>query len=436
MKTSVVFVILSVYSTAATVVFSPPGPSSSVLSPPRPTLPILSPPGPTSSVLSPPSSVRLSSFNMDMVLRWDPPVGAAGELNYTAQYRTVLGREQLWISACLSTSLTECVLSSPNASISSFGTYQGRVQSQRGDEVSEWTKSDNLTPDRDTIIGSPGLSLLANGRTMEVSISDPNFTMSSFRAVYGSPIYSIAYWKDGHKDDAKNKTGINQNPVVLDNLEPRTRYCVTVQIHPDMDRDPSRLSRTVCESTADGRESPWVEAVVLFVVIIIAMALVVLTIVYRKRIKKYLCPQISLSWNFEPLQDSTKSAIYRAMQETLTQKEVCHPVVVIAHYTAEDKEEEQPIQAGKSEEEKPLKAERTEEEHLLQAVKSAEECPLQAVEIVEEGPLQAEETEKEKPLKAERTEEEHLLKAVESEKRPFQAVETEECPLQAVETEE
>ncbi|XP_041662418.1 interleukin-10 receptor subunit beta-like isoform X2 [Cheilinus undulatus] len=405
MKTSVVFVILSVYSTAATVVFSPPGPSSSVLSPPRPTLPILSPPGPTSSVLSPPSSVRLSSFNMDMVLRWDPPVGAAGELNYTAQY-------------------------------SSFGTYQGRVQSQRGDEVSEWTKSDNLTPDRDTIIGSPGLSLLANGRTMEVSISDPNFTMSSFRAVYGSPIYSIAYWKDGHKDDAKNKTGINQNPVVLDNLEPRTRYCVTVQIHPDMDRDPSRLSRTVCESTADGRESPWVEAVVLFVVIIIAMALVVLTIVYRKRIKKYLCPQISLSWNFEPLQDSTKSAIYRAMQETLTQKEVCHPVVVIAHYTAEDKEEEQPIQAGKSEEEKPLKAERTEEEHLLQAVKSAEECPLQAVEIVEEGPLQAEETEKEKPLKAERTEEEHLLKAVESEKRPFQAVETEECPLQAVETEE
>lgn len=41
----------------------------------------------TSPKLGSPSNVSLSSYNMDLVLRWDPPEGGASGLVYTAEYR-------------------------------------------------------------------------------------------------------------------------------------------------------------------------------------------------------------------------------------------------------------------------------------------------------------------------------------------------------------
>lgn len=39
-----------------------------------------------SAVLSSPTNIRLTSYNMNLVLRWDPPEGAARVLVYTAEY--------------------------------------------------------------------------------------------------------------------------------------------------------------------------------------------------------------------------------------------------------------------------------------------------------------------------------------------------------------
>uniref|UniRef100_A0A3B4F6P1 Fibronectin type-III domain-containing protein n=1 Tax=Pundamilia nyererei TaxID=303518 RepID=A0A3B4F6P1_9CICH len=36
--------------------------------------------------LSAPTHVRLTSYNMDLVLRWDPPEGTTDVLTYTAEY--------------------------------------------------------------------------------------------------------------------------------------------------------------------------------------------------------------------------------------------------------------------------------------------------------------------------------------------------------------
>lgn len=37
--------------------------------------------------LGTPTNVRLTSYNMDLVLRWDPPVEGASGLVYTAEYK-------------------------------------------------------------------------------------------------------------------------------------------------------------------------------------------------------------------------------------------------------------------------------------------------------------------------------------------------------------
>ncbi|XP_020487586.2 cytokine receptor family member b4 [Labrus bergylta] len=393
-----------------------------------------------SGLVSRPSRVRLTSFNMDLVLRWDPPAGEEGDLRYTAQYRAVsTHREFEWIAVCVNVSRCECDLSHLH---SVFGTYEGRVRTQSGEESSEWVKSDNLTLDRDTIIGSPGVSLLSHGQYIEVSVTDPEFSNSALRTVYSSPTYNITYWRDGHKDQAKSITNIQQNPAVLDELDARTMYCVQVQIHTQTNLNPSQSSSTVCESTTNREEAPWAVAVAIFVVMAIAMAVVVLAVVYRKRISHFLCPKVPLPQDFVDHLAPLNSHMYRAMRDSKTPEEICHPVCVIEYDRT--KEEEPPLQADRSEaEEGPLQADKPEKDGRPLQADRTEERPLQA-DRTEERPLQVDRTE-ERPLQADRTEdhslqadrtEDHSLQADRTEEHPLQADRTEERPLQADRTEE
>ncbi|XP_034549890.1 interleukin-10 receptor subunit beta-like [Notolabrus celidotus] len=349
------------------------------------------------SGLRPPSPVQLTSFNMDLVLRWDPPEGEAGDLRYTAQYSTVLlaHRALGWRPVCVNTSLHECDLSHPKTPITVFGTYVGRVRTERGEERSDWGESANLTLDKHTIIGPPSVSLLSHRGNLDVSITDPHFSISSLRTVYNSPTYNITYWRDGQPEKAVSIPNIQQNLVVLDKLDPWTKYCVQVQIHVEMNVNPSRASRIVCETTANREEAPWVVAVVIFVFMAMVMTLIVLSVVYRKRISHFLCPKVSLPLHFEHLRAPLDSSMYLVMDDSQIPKEVCHPVTVVTHGTAE---EERLLQADRTEaeEERHMQADRTEadvchpvtvmthgtaeEEHPLQAdrTEAEEECPLNA----------------------------------------------------------
>ncbi|CAJ1078863.1 interleukin-10 receptor subunit beta-like [Xyrichtys novacula] len=287
-----------------------------------------------SSGLLPPSSVRLTSYNMDLVLRWDPPPEAEGDLLYTAQYKSA---HKDWVSVCLNSSLHQCDLSHLKTSIFVFGTYTGRVRTERGEERSEWRESNILTLDKHTIIGPPSVSVLAQGKNIEVSITDPKFAISSLRDVYGTPTYYITYWREGQPEKAINITQIQHNPVVLDKLLPRTKYCVQVEIHTELNPKPSEASRIVCESTGNREAATWVIAVVIFVIMAVVMALVLLTVIYRKRISHFLCPKVTLPLHFEPLKVPLNPLLYQATDNTYTPEEVCHPVSIIPHQGCTDK---------------------------------------------------------------------------------------------------
>ena len=46
-------------------------------------------------------------------------------------------------------------------------------------------------------------------------------------------------------------------------------------------------------------EAPWVSAVVMFVVLMLAVALVVVTVLHRKKISHFLCPKDALPQHFK-----------------------------------------------------------------------------------------------------------------------------------------
>ncbi|XP_044073819.1 interleukin-10 receptor subunit beta-like isoform X2 [Siniperca chuatsi] len=285
--------------------------------------------GPTvvSGALNRPTNVRLTSYNMNLVLRWDSPAGAASSLVYTTGSSVTAYRV-----GCVNISRLECDFTRLNISISEYGKYTGRVRAQLGAESSAWVESNQITLDKDTIIGSPNVSLFTNGATIDVSIKDPVFKISALRNVYNYATYNITYWKDGQKEKARSISNIQQNRVVLNDLDLWTKYCVQVQINTERNPNPSKPSRAVCESTTNEKGAPWVAAVVTFVIMAMAVALVVVAVVYRKCISHFLCPKDSLPQHFkEYLLAPPSSPMYLAMRNSHPPEEIYHQVSIIAH---------------------------------------------------------------------------------------------------------
>uniref|UniRef100_A0A672HVM4 Fibronectin type-III domain-containing protein n=1 Tax=Salarias fasciatus TaxID=181472 RepID=A0A672HVM4_SALFA len=231
------------------------------------------------TTLGSPNNVRLSSYNMNLVLRWDRPEGEASDLLYTAEYK------RRRFNSCDFTPLH----------LSVYGRYMGRVQAVRGAESSAWVESSPLTLDRDTVIGPPSVSLVSNGATVEVSIKDPMFQISDLRNVYGEPDYNVTHWKSSRNETVAENEHRQQTRLVLDDLDAWSRYCVQVQLKTGIDSRTSLPSNVTCQSTAGaGHGAPWLAAVLVLVGVSLAVALVVVVVRKRKSISRFLFPKDTL----------------------------------------------------------------------------------------------------------------------------------------------
>ncbi|XP_029979920.1 interleukin-10 receptor subunit beta-like [Sphaeramia orbicularis] len=250
-----------------------------------------------SEVLGSPRNVSLTSYNMNLVLRWEPPEGITDNVIYTTQLKPSGGQIK---EACVNVSTLQCDITNLGITIFQFARYTGAVRAVSGSRSSNWVYSNNLTMDEHTIIGPPAVSLVSSGVDIEVSITDPVFSISELRRVYSTITYSIIYWKEGQKEQAKNISKIQQNRVSLSGLDPTTKYCVQVRVDvdPGRNRSPGQLSDPVCESTTNEGAAPWVEGVVVFVTMAATVAMVVLGVVYHKRIKHFFCPKDRLPAHF------------------------------------------------------------------------------------------------------------------------------------------
>lgn len=285
-------------------------------------------PSVVSGVLSTPTNVRLTSNNMNLMLTWDSTDRPASSQVYTTQFKSSVSDYKV---GCVNISNLECDLSQLNVSIFEYGKYTGRVRSQSGTESSTWEESNQITLDKDTIIGSPIVSLSSNGAAIEVTIKDPVFTISALRKVYHSVNYNITYWEDGWREKARSNSNIQQNRLVLNDLDPWTKYCVQVQIITERNPNLSKPSAAVCESTTTEEEVPWVAAVGTFCIVAMAVALVVVAVVYRKHMSHFLCPKDALPQHLkEYLLAPPISSMYLAMRNSHPPDEIYHQVSIIA----------------------------------------------------------------------------------------------------------
>ncbi|GAA6219750.1 interleukin-10 receptor subunit beta-like [Lates japonicus] len=300
-----------------------------------------------SGILSSPTNVRLTSYNMNLVLTWNPPKGAASGLVYTTEYNTSVIPYRV---GCVNISTLDCDFTRLNTSmrptITEYGKYFGRVRAQLGSESSAWVESNTITMDKDTIIGSPNVSLFSNGATIEVSIKDPVFAVSTLRNVYSFATYNITYWKNSQREKTRHISNIQQNRVVLNDLDPWTKYCIQVQINTERNPNPSKLSGIVCESTTNEEAAPWVAAIMTFVFMAMAVALVVVAVVYREGISNFLYPKDALPQHFkEYLLAPPNSTIYMDMRNSHPPEEIYHQISIIADDRSV--EEEVPLEVAR-----------------------------------------------------------------------------------------
>ncbi|KAM9344466.1 interleukin-10 receptor subunit beta-like isoform 2-T2 [Pholidichthys leucotaenia] len=297
------------------------------------------------AMLAPPTNVHLSSYNLDLVLRWGPANGTDDDITYTAEYRSVFHDSfsrsfSNYTRVCENSASLLCDFS---RFITVFGTYQGRVKAQRGDQTSVWVESNSLTPDKHATIGPPSVSLTSTGTSLEVLITEPRFTNSHLRDVYGSFTYNISYWKSGEEEQVKHLLSEQQNRPVLQDLDPETEYCVRVwvQVQTDRGHNPTESSEPVCRRTLRGEEPPWVIAVVMVVVAAAVVTMVILVVVYWRPVYHFLFPRVALPDEFKEFLSGSSGCV---ASEPV--REVCDQVSVVAGVHTEEEQEQCPLEAN------------------------------------------------------------------------------------------
>ncbi|CAL9685176.1 unnamed protein product [Knipowitschia caucasica] len=250
-----------------------------------------------SALLPPPQNVRLCSHNMDLWLRWNPPLKEnQEEVLYSTQLKKLYLGDSGDFSACVNISELACELSDPGLGLDllEFGQYRASVQAQCGQERSVWVDSQVLTMDRDTVIGPPAVTLTPQGAGLEVSLTEPLLLLSTMTRVYGSTgvRYNVSFWPRGLQQEVSQVLD-QQSRLVLPDLLPWTEYCVQVAVHLDPEKNDKtpETSAVQCERTAADPSSPWVTVALSVGGVAVAVALLAIAVGYRRQICHFLCPQ-------------------------------------------------------------------------------------------------------------------------------------------------
>lgn len=283
------------------------------------------------SQLPAPQNVQLTSYNLDLYLRWSPPKNETSDVLYSTQLWATFQSEPRPRAACVNTTALHCELTDPSLglNIMEFGQYQASVRAQCGAELSEWVDSQAITMDRDTVIGPPDVSLVSNGADLEVIVRDPKFHISTMAHVFGRRQYNISYWPHGHQNRVAHEL-VQQNRAPLSNLEPWTEYCVQVSVlvNPVRNQNPAEASEPVCASTKDKPSAPWLAPVLTFFALALAVVLVVVAVVYHQRMCHFVCPRDPLP---QHLPECPQSLSYLKPEV-----EVYHPLCVMPGQCTEE----------------------------------------------------------------------------------------------------
>ncbi|XP_023992382.1 interleukin-10 receptor subunit beta [Salvelinus sp. IW2-2015] len=283
-----------------------------------------------------PSNIRITSINMELVLEWDPPQNHTGNLTYRSEYKWSSIRSSYQV-VCWDTTALCCDFTSH---LNKFGVYTFQVRAEGEGEASHWVETKEFVMDEHTTLGPPSVTLVSSGANIEVSIEDPVLRISEFKEIYNHATFNITYWKEGQEERAKLMNGIQLHKVVLE-LEQWTRYCFQVWVVTQRFFKQSQPSNVTCESTAKGKDRPWVMALVIFVVMAVSMPLVVLAFWHCYKVVNFLRPKVKLPGHFTVVHDyllDPQCSSILALQSSPQPDEVYHEVSIMPGGTETERE--------------------------------------------------------------------------------------------------
>ncbi|MEE6467985.1 hypothetical protein FKM82_008129 [Ascaphus truei] len=258
------------------------------------------PPG-SHSVLPAPTNVKIHSYNLKQVLKWDPV--KVENVTYNVTYR--VGYNAFYDndihSVCENITETQCDFPEE---IKVFWRVRLRVRAELGELKSNWAETPIFQATRNTTIG-PVKSL-----TLTSSKEDHNSLYVSFLPPFSSIPqqldlrYNLSYWKasSGLKKPLEET---QKTSIKLTGLEAGTRYCVQVNsFTPNLD---GQISGAVCETTtAAVLTTAGYIALFVSVITVFIAALVCLFLIhkYSPVIKRWLNPPCRIPLHIEQyLQD-------------------------------------------------------------------------------------------------------------------------------------
>ncbi|XP_076854524.1 interleukin-10 receptor subunit beta-like [Brachyhypopomus gauderio] len=275
--------------------------------------------------LPPPENVTIKSYNLGLVLEWDPPRSSTGrDFKYSAEYKGWNEFE----AECNNTSALNCDFTN---NITPFGTYTFRVRTELEEESSVWVETEAIALDKITVIGRPDVRLLSRRGEIEVDITDPVLRKSDINNVFSMVSYDIHYWTS---IESKRVLRREQRKVMLQDLKPNVQYCVEVKLILD-DNKTSWPSNVTCALNTDNDEiKPWHIAVVLvasFFITAFTVILIFLVVMCGYIGLRYLRPQPKLPEHFKQyFSDLPRSPIFLALQNSCQPEELYHEVSVVA----------------------------------------------------------------------------------------------------------
>nr|XP_056709250.1 interleukin-20 receptor subunit alpha-like [Euleptes europaea] len=180
-------------------------------------------------------NVHFVSKNMKNILHWLPPEGIAEEkVNYTVKY-LIYGTNK-WIknSECKNISQTWCDLSHETYDHKEL--YHARVKAFSNGNCSGWAESARFNPFTDTKIDPPAFSLSSTENSISVIVTPPEKWRRGpeeepeyLHQIYLSLQYNVTVFNK--KIKKRWAFCIKNNSLEVQQLEPNTGYCVTVQIY-------------------------------------------------------------------------------------------------------------------------------------------------------------------------------------------------------------
>uniref|UniRef100_A0A8C5RZN7 Interleukin-20 receptor subunit alpha n=1 Tax=Laticauda laticaudata TaxID=8630 RepID=A0A8C5RZN7_LATLA len=186
-------------------------------------------------LLPSPRNVSFISRNMKNILHWLPPEGIVeNKLNYKVKY-LIYGTDK-WIKypECKNINQTWCDLS--RGTYNHKEQYHARVKVSLNGNCSVWAESPRFNPFTDTTIDPPTFALSSTETSILVAMVSPEKWKRNPKEepVYLHEIYSGLQYNVSVFNKNINKRWmfcIQNNRLEVQQLQPNTIYCVTVQIY-------------------------------------------------------------------------------------------------------------------------------------------------------------------------------------------------------------